>query len=110
MTLIYYSTIIPKVYGAQGHAGFLVSTVGTMGMTALKSTLSSNSRAPQALGCSAPKRIRQVTHGLIRSMETSLDSCLPKGSKDPKNRVLGPKYHYKCYLGPKTLLFGSLDP
>ena len=26
---------------------------------------------------------------------------------DPNNRVLGPKYQY---LGPKTPLFGSLDP
>ena len=29
-------------------------------------------------------------------------------SKDPKNRVLGPKYH-KRYI-PKALLFRSLDP
>ena len=33
------------------------------------------------------------------------------GSKDPNNRVLGAQILYcSWYLGPKTLLFGSLDP
>ena len=31
-----------------------------------------------------------------------------EGRKDPNDGVLGPKY--KWYFGPKTLLFGSLDP
>ena len=30
--------------------------------------------------------------------------------KGPSNRVLGPKYYNIRYLGPKALLFGSLDP
>ena len=39
-----------------------------------------------------------------------LAKVTPGGSKDPNNRVLGPKYYDKWYLGPKTLSFGSLDP
>ena len=36
---------------------------------------------------------------------------IPQGSKDPNNGVLGPKYYnLNGILGPKTPLFGSLDP
>ena len=30
MTLVYYSTISPEVQGTSGHAGFVVSTAGSM--------------------------------------------------------------------------------
>ena len=39
------------------------------------------------------------------------EPTLPEGSKDPNNRVLGPKHHYySWYLGPKTLSFGFYIP
>ena len=35
----------------------------------------------------------------------------PEGSRDGNNRALGPKYqNLNGMLGPKPLLFGSLDP
>ena len=35
----------------------------------------------------------------------------PSGSKYPDRRASGPKYyHINGLLGPKTMLFGSLDP
>ena len=71
------------------------------------------------LGVGTVKEGASSCEGRARAA-VSLEANL-KGPRTPKNKVLGPKYYnlngfwaqilqYKWYLGPKTPLFGSLDP